>query len=309
MKLFAPKYYKDFSCIAEKCSHNCCIGWEIDIDSNTMERYSSLCKEKSYALELIKSIDTEDGTPHFILGDRERCPHLDSRGLCSIITELGEDLLCEICREHPRFYNDTYIGKEVGLGMACEEACRIILDSSEYNSFVEIDELCGKPLPCDFDTLEKRTRLYDILGNDMLLHTEKLNIIYREFGISPQALSDNEWRDMLFSLEYLEDSHKKLFSSYSSDISTPRELEKTAERALAYYIFRHCTEALDENEYRASLGFCLFCERLLVSVLKAEGISEKDKAVTIARIISEELEYSEENTETIKNEIYFSVDL
>ena len=42
MKLFAPDYYKYFSCIADKCGHSCCVGWEIDIDADTLEYYRSV---------------------------------------------------------------------------------------------------------------------------------------------------------------------------------------------------------------------------------------------------------------------------
>ena len=38
MKLYAPEYYKQFQCIADKCTHSCCIGWEIDIDEITDEK-------------------------------------------------------------------------------------------------------------------------------------------------------------------------------------------------------------------------------------------------------------------------------
>ena len=42
MKLYAPSYYKKFKCIADKCEHSCCIGWEIDIDEETLEKYEKL---------------------------------------------------------------------------------------------------------------------------------------------------------------------------------------------------------------------------------------------------------------------------
>ena len=45
-----------------------------------------------------------------------------------------------------------------------------------------------------------------------------------------------------------------------------------------------------------SLGFALFCERLICSLVKL-GI----EITEAARIVSEELEYSEDNTESIKN--------
>ena len=42
MKLYAPDYYNNFHCIAEKCQHNCCVGWEIDIDKDTFDYYKTV---------------------------------------------------------------------------------------------------------------------------------------------------------------------------------------------------------------------------------------------------------------------------
>ncbi len=300
MKLFAPKYYKNFSCISEKCPHSCCIGWEIDIDAETAKKYDSL--QDGYGKNIKNSIKIGEA-PHFVLGKDERCPHLDGRGLCRIITEIGEDYLCEICREHPRFYNDSPSGKEVGLGMACEEAARIILSSDEYDIIEEIGDICGVSEENELDTTEKITDIYSILKNDSISYPEKLSQIYLKFDISPYIFKDERWRELLTELEYLDDKHKDLFLHYSSACETPNALEKSAERALAYFIFRHCASAHDEEEYRAVLGFCLFLERLFVSVSK----ENKDTSpATLARIISEEIEYSEDNTERIINEIYFS---
>ena len=91
-----------------------------------------------------------------------------------------------------------------------------------------------------------------------------------------------------------------MFGAYSSQQKTPTGLEKMLERALAYFVFRHCTEAQDLDEYRAALGFCLFCERLLASVAAAQGIDTPDGLAELVRIVSEELEYSEQNTDDIK---------
>lgn len=56
-------------------------------------------------------------------------------------------------------------------------------------------------------------------------------------------------------------------------------------------------------KWKTILGFCLFLERLFVSISKR---NKKVSPSTFARIISEEIEYSEDNTERIINEIYFS---
>ena len=127
MKLYAPKYYGDFSCIASRCRHNCCIGWEIDVDARSMARYKAF--SSGYGASIPNSIDQASEEPHFKLAEGERCPHLNDCGLCNIILQCGEEYLCDICREHPRFYHNTSRGKEVGVGMACEEACRLIREN------------------------------------------------------------------------------------------------------------------------------------------------------------------------------------
>ncbi len=297
MKLYAPTYYKNFSCIADNCRHSCCIGWEIDIDDTTMQVYDALTE--GYGQKIRDSIDAE-GTPHFRLCANERCPHLDEHGLCNIITHLGEGYLCHICREHPRFYNDTNVGKEVGLGMACEEACRLILSSEDYAEMVEIGTVDGEIEEIAFDALLHRARVYAILADDALPYVERLRLIADAYGVSLSIKSDHAWQALLASLEYLNETHKALFSVYSSDLSTPEALEKYLERALAYFIYRHGTEAWDEDDFREAVGFSLFCERLIASVAKAEGANDLTGLVEVARVVSEELEYSEENTGAVK---------
>ena len=78
-KLYAPRYYKNFKCIADKCEHSCCIGWEIDIDKKALLKYKKL--KDGYGNIIADTISMDD-TPHFKLVENERCPHLDEHGLC-----------------------------------------------------------------------------------------------------------------------------------------------------------------------------------------------------------------------------------
>ena len=64
----------------------------------------------------------------FVMGDDDRCPFLRDDNLCEMILKHGEDYLCDICREHPRFYNDMGDRVEAGIGLVCEEACRLALE-------------------------------------------------------------------------------------------------------------------------------------------------------------------------------------
>ena len=37
-----PDYYPLFRCIADRCRHNCCIGWEIDVDGDSLAAYDQI---------------------------------------------------------------------------------------------------------------------------------------------------------------------------------------------------------------------------------------------------------------------------
>ena len=298
MKLYAPKYYPSFTCIADRCPHSCCIGWEIDVDADTARRYRGL--REGYGRTVRESVSETDGVMHFVLGEGERCPHLDDRGLCRIILELGEDHLCEICREHPRFYHDTPNGKEVGLGMACPEACRLILSSADYKTTVAVGTLAGDAAETDFDAIAQRARIYDILSDASVPYARRLQHLEHTWGVSPAQRSDEDWRSFFGELEYLDARHKAWFSHYSHSAVLPRWAEEYGERFLAYLVFRHCSDAIDFEELFASLGFCLLCERLLASVAADRSCGSMEELIPLACAISEELEYSEENTEAIK---------
>ena len=301
MKLYAPKYYKEFACVADRCTHSCCIGWEIYIDSLTIEKYRSL--DSTYSREIMASIEGGD-EPRFRMCADGRCPHLDENGLCRIITNEGEEYLSEICREHPRFYNESSRGVEVGIGMACEEAARIILSSDACYDFEVVGEIEGECESAEFDAIGETRKIFEILASNED-YSARLARIYEEWGISPDRLSDNEWRELLCGLEYLDREHEKTFSVYSSEVFSWGEADKFLERALAYFVYRHCTSAREKVDFCASLGLALFLERLFASVLVREGIKKLDGATRVARIISEELEYSEENTDVIRQEFCF----
>ena len=289
MKLYAPSYYKNFKCIADRCEHSCCIGWEIDIDEVTLEKYKK--QKHGYAITVLESISMDE-TPHFILGKGERCPHLDERGLCRIITNMSEEHLCDICREHPRFYNYTSVA-EVGLGMSCGEAARLILSSPDYNVFEEIGKVDVEDDGIDFDGVDARGEIYRILQDKSRSYIKRLESIYDDYRIDVGEESD--WLERLNVLEYLDEDHRDLFKNYSSSLR-PNGADEYLERFFAYLLYRHTTEAVDYEDFCARLGFCLFCERLLSSLIATERAESLCDVARLARIISEEIEYSDENT-------------
>ena len=136
MKHTTPFFYSSFVSTASNCSDSCCIGWEIDIDQKTASYYHTLSQKEDFPFgkRLKEEISYED-IPHFILTPNERCPFLNHQNLCDIYIHLGEDHLCEICTQHPRFHEWFGDYKESGLGLCCEEAARLLLSSPEPLTF------------------------------------------------------------------------------------------------------------------------------------------------------------------------------
>ncbi len=300
MKLYAPAYYPKFSCIADACEHTCCVGWEIDIDPDTAARYRTL--RDGYGAHIAATVSEEGGTPHFCLGENERCPHLDEKGLCRIIKDYGEEMLCEICREHPRFYHAVTDGMEVGLGMACEEACRLILSADGY-AVLPVGEWDGET--AEVDMREERARVYALLSSPEQAYAERVRAIEQLCAVSPAAYADEEWREALAALEYLNADNARLFSRYTSDSLPPPSLEVAHARALAYFIYRHGSATESREEWRAAVGLSLFLTRLLATLCREMGAESVTDMVPLARTLSEELEYSEENTESLREMFLF----
>ena len=149
MKLIAPNYYPQFRCIADHCRHSCCIGWEIDVDSESLEKYAALPGELGE--EIRASIVTEDECAHFRLAEHDRCPFLNEQGLCRMILGFGEDVLCQICRDHPRFVSEFSSRTEIGLGLTCEAAAQLILEQTAPLSLITLED----------DSLEEETDEYE----------------------------------------------------------------------------------------------------------------------------------------------------
>lgn len=130
MKIIVPSYYEEFKCIMDKCTHSCCEKWEVDIDEVSLKRY------QKYP-EIMKYVKPDLSTPQFILKEKEKCSFLRDDGLCQMIIDYGEDMLCDVCTDHPRYRNFWSDRIEMGIAPVCEEAGRIILRSEESLKLVE----------------------------------------------------------------------------------------------------------------------------------------------------------------------------
>ena len=129
-----PAFYDAFACLARDCRHTCCQGWEIDVDDDTLALYRHL--DGPLGDELRGALRQVDGQWAIRFNEKGLCPLLRSDGLCRVILELGEDALCDICALHPRFFLDVGEHELSGVGLCCEAAVALLLDTPGELTFL-----------------------------------------------------------------------------------------------------------------------------------------------------------------------------
>lgn len=132
MKIRVPSYFKDFTCIASECEDTCCAGWSVVIDEQSYNHYQNV--EGEFGEKLRSRIVKEDGDNVFVLNG-ENCSFLNKDKLCEIYSELGEKSLCYTCRQYPRYMEEFFDLREMGISLSCPEAARIILGNDKVTAF------------------------------------------------------------------------------------------------------------------------------------------------------------------------------
>ena len=316
MKHIYPDYYENFRCIADKCVHNCCIGWEIDIDEDTASMYRQT--EGDLGNRLRDNIDFSADSPCFILAQDERCPFLNSKNLCDIITAMGEESLCTICSEHPRFHNELPLRIESGLGMCCEEAARIILTKKDKVTLVSET---GDSQETDDEIIKFRDELLSLVQNREMSIDERAEAILCACNAQLPPYSWGEWAEILLSYEQLDGNWTQLLNLLrdkgdNSKAGTDAlrfdkfmdENQTEYENLLHYFIYRHVANAPDMDEAGVRAAFAVFAYRLihiLHTLLWAEKESlTAEERTDVCRMFSAEIEYSDENLYALFDEFY-----
>lgn len=309
----APDYYKEFRCIAGECRHSCCIGWEIDIDPEMADDYRHLPGKLGERLR--RCIDWE-GTPHFILGEGERCPFLNGENLCDIILELGEEHICGICSNHPRFYNELPGRLEMGLGLCCEEAARLVISRKDPVTL----EIQGERETED-ELVDLRDDVIAMLQDRSKTISQRLYDVLELFGASLPDWTLGEWAKRLMELERLTEDWTVLLTRLrdgwnSADFSGFDRYMETRqteyEQLLVYLIYRHMASSFDQWEAAARICFAAFGYLLLRgmgAVLWTESKQfSPEQQLELVRLFSSELEYSQENLDTILDILYEEIE-
>lgn len=309
MKLIAPDYYEKFACIAGECKHSCCIGWEIDIDEETLARYEAI--EGAFGERLRAGIErTQDGA-NFRLCEDERCPFLNEQGLCDIILNLGEEALSQICTDHPRFCSFYSDRTEIGLGLCCEEAGRLLLSQKEKMQLTVLQDDGGdETLSWDEKEFFRiRKQLLDLAQDREKSVSDRMQALFDAFGIVSRK-TFAEWVDFFLGLEIMDGAWAKLLTQ-ARNFEGADELydwETEWEQLLCYFLYRHVSETqanLARGVFFAVISVSVI-RRLFAYLCERDGKADTETLVALCCLYSCEMEYSEENTEALTETAFYS---
>lgn len=312
MILRKPDFYDQFKCIASRCTDTCCVGWEIDIDEATQEVY----RKVSGAFGDRLRANIEDG--HFKMLPHDRCPFLDKDNLCEVYQNLGEDALCDICTEHPRFvevYGDIM---ERGLGLCCEEAARLLLAGEGPLQFTS--EECDEPEDeLDEDDIEVRNEVlymresfFKTLADSSISFGNKL---YQVFGYTGENIFEPiECASAMLELLEKAESYgpdwdaafARIKARVEADDANPLSdqgffTENESCRLLTYLIYRHYAKCLFEGREQGKLKFALFFWNLArFFTRELTGNAPGDIKINAVKILSKQLEYCQEIMELVE---------
>ena len=323
--VYVPNYYSDFRCIASACRHTCCVGWEIDVDEEALRRYDAV--DGIMGERLRENIDREADPPCFRLDEQERCPFLNENGLCDLITELGEDSLCHICADHPRFRNILYDRVELGLGLCCEAAASLILGQNEPLRILRLpDHLAARertahepttsPDPITDALLDTREALLSMVCDRTKPLADRIRHMLTSLDIdlsmteSETLTSYPALSEFLRGMERLDPAWDGCLDALAGLTGSPMvELDGVDavpyEQLIGYFLYRYMTA---EDDGRPDLIpvrviLAILSAAIIHAIHRATGGEDLSSLCEVARMYSSEIEYSEENLERLMDEI------
>ena len=293
-----PNYYPAFRCIAGACRHSCCIGWEIDIDEETLQTYKKMPGPLG---ERLRENISHDDPPHFVLGKQERCPFLNQDNLCDLILTGGEALLCQICDDHPRFRNFLPGRTEIGLGLCCEGAAQLILSQTEPMTLVTEGQAEASE-PDAQGLLELRRQAFAIAQDRNLSIDRRMDRLLLLCGALEPG-HPAQWADIFLELERLDEGWTPMMEKLAAEgekTPLPAVSDVEWEQLLTYFLYRHFLTAYEDGDVGSKAGFAVLSVRLLRCL---KGLYPEMELAELARMYSAEVEYSTENLDILFSEL------
>ncbi len=132
-------YMTRFQCLCDGCDDCCCRDWMIALDASSYRQLHKTLEHNEPYKRLLstlvfdpKTAETNDKYRGYIrMTEKNVCPFLDEKGLCSIHSNFGETSLCTQCSVFPRSTLMVNNNLEIGGSLACPEVARLALLSSD----------------------------------------------------------------------------------------------------------------------------------------------------------------------------------
>lgn len=252
------------------------MGWEIDVDEESFQRFQTV--EGDFGERLRSSIETDaDGCHHYRLKEGDRCPFLNDDGLCEQILHCGEDILCEICAQHPRFFRTVWDTQEWGVGLACPEAARLLLSQQKLSLTETVTVM--EDVFLDW-LLDVRDILLETAQNDTISIHERLGLLLDIANIAQEQIDWGEldadallpdapitmacpsqgmaWLEELETLEPIDREWSETLADALNAAEFPEMMEDFAdemaeqaweqENFLVYLLFRYFLKVYDDRD-------------------------------------------------------------
>ena len=201
------------------------------------------------------------------------------------------------------FFNRVGNRVEVGLGLVCEEAARLILGDDE--PFL-LEEIGASEDDTDVDTdyeeaLIIRDKIISYLDDSGVKFEEALAHISKEYDVKCDFYTFAEWCDIFLGLECLDPEWHNIIAEANISSNTPfsQDCDSFYIRLLKYLVYRHVGVSENYLNLRARLGFSLLCADFVRRIAEREPGTTFERICDISRMLSSEIEYSEDNTASL----------
>lgn len=324
-----PEYFEKFACVGSECADNCCIGWGIDIDEDTYKFYQGVGGE--FGKRLRGEIEDRSFKLH-----KNRCAFLNGDNLCDIISELGENRLCTVCEEYPRFTEQFGSLVETGLGMSCPTAAELIFKSGTEFVVFDMDGESDEVDEGFLDSLIRaRDKIFGILRDESQSVGERIAKVlcyskavqdrinenkpfddvdaqmdFCQFRNKPKSDLEREMYAVFDMLEVMDEKWgAELQSAKLYDGEPPFE-NCFYDKIMVYFVFRYFLKAVFDcdvySKVRLAVVSVLMIRRMDAARFGAEGKFTFMDRVDTAHVYSKEVEHSEDNLDTLYEEFIFN---
>lgn len=254
MKTVTPVYYKAFKCIAGDCPDSCCQGWEVDADEESLAYYEALPLSLEIKRKINSVLDKDEfGNTIFTLGQKKRCPFLNSENLCDMHIAIGKEHTPFTCRTFPRFIYDFGSLREIGISFSCPVAANLIYNLNAHLTFEE-EYNSEPPALNDIDAqifyrLKKaRQNAFDIIQNDKIPIAQRLKNLLIFAKELQSELEDYEEGNLDILFEEVFNNPELINPQWREKVKgiliKPVDNTLSNEHIAAYFIYKYFLQAV-----------------------------------------------------------------